>query len=181
MKRIATRPVHHPNVGVGQHFSIEIVFGTGIEQHIHDTGDGDIGADRIPTLWQAEIRHLRRLLADRGIGPVANADPAAGQADLAQHCGKSDCHPTGLFAVVAALDGPTHRDHRPRRRHPPSQFAQSFGIDTGDAGGPVRVFDHAIGRPSQVPLELVIPHAVPIEEFFVMQPLRKQRMGETEH
>ena len=40
MKRIATRPVDHSNVGVGQHFSIEIVFGTGIEQHIHDTGDG---------------------------------------------------------------------------------------------------------------------------------------------
>ncbi len=52
MEGVAAAPVHQPDVGIGELLAVVRVGGTGVEQHVGDSGDGDKRGDSIAALRQ---------------------------------------------------------------------------------------------------------------------------------
>jgi hypothetical protein len=110
--------------------------------------------------------------------PVAAAEAAAWQADLAQHGGQRDQRPQRLLAVVAALQRPAHADHGAGSRHLARQGNDAVGGDAGDPPGPLGVLGLAVAFAAEIGTELLEAHRVAVEEGLIMKPLGQQRVAE---
>src|SRR3546814_5303205 len=80
------------------------------------------------------------------LAAIAEAVAAAGQADLPQHRRQHDRHPERLLAMVAALERPGGGDHGAAARHAAGEVADRLRGQAADAGRPVGVLRHAVGR-----------------------------------
>src|SRR5271157_2674899 len=85
MKGIAARPIDQVDVREDDLLAIEIDGRSGVEQHVGDAGDGDVPVDRILAFRNPETARGVRRLSDIALAGIAETDPAAGKADLAQH------------------------------------------------------------------------------------------------
>ena len=178
---IAAAPVDQADVGVGPRAPVEVVGAARVQQHVGDAGDGDRIADLVLRARQGRRADRAANPAHAGDGAVAEAEAAAGEADLPHHRGERDQHPEGLLAMVAPLQRPAGGEHGARRRHGAGEIADRHRLDAGDGGGPVRVLRHAIGFPRQVGLEALVAVAVALQEGAVRQPLDRQGVGQAQH
>ena len=181
VERIAPGPVHHADVGIGAPLAVEVVFAAGVQQHFGDARDRDEALRRVLAHGQT-ARPGRDLLApDQAHRAVADAEPAARQADLAQHRRERDARPDRLLAPVGALQRITQRDHRPRRGHAAGERADFLRLDLAALRRPCRVFRHAVRRAVEIGGETPEARAVALEEGAVVQILGEQAVGEAQH
>ena len=181
VERIAAGPVDQPDIGEGHARAVVVDGPAGMQQHVGQARDGNGAADRVAALGQRRPRHMLRRHADGVDRAVAEAHPAAGKADLAQHGGQHDAHPIGLFATMAPGERPGKRDDGAPRRHAAGQGAHRFGGKAGDAGGPSGVLGEAVGGARQIGQEAVETDAMGGQELAVAKPFRVERMGQPQH
>jgi hypothetical protein len=106
VKRVATRPIDQPDIGIGSLASVEIVALPRMQQAVGDTRRRDCSAERIrQNLHRGRAKRQWRL-GNSTSGAVAETKPAAGQADLAERRGQEYQRPKGLLTVIGALDRP---------------------------------------------------------------------------
>ena len=130
MERVAARPVHQANVGVGVHAAVVVNSWPG------DSNMSEIRATGMNALTAVvALREMRQPDAGTGGTDVAHraiavAETSAGQTDLAEQRGQRKARPHRLFAVGYPLQRPGHRHERANRRHPhePAERMSSAGI-----------------------------------------------------
>ncbi|MNZ55264.1 hypothetical protein D3C78_731870 [compost metagenome] len=103
VKRIATRPIDKPDIGIAECVSIVMKLGAGIEQHIGDARTGNIVRHGIFELLQRWQGNGEQALADIAQRADGIGKSAAVQSDLAEHGGKDNAHPHRLFAIIGPL------------------------------------------------------------------------------
>ena len=117
MERVAARPVDEADVGIGVAAAVVVERLAGMQQHVGEARDRDELLHRVGALRQGRAG-IERAGAAHDVGrPVAGAEAAARQADLAQHAGERHQRPERLLAVMAALQRPVDVDGGARRRH----------------------------------------------------------------
>ena len=181
VERVTAAPVDQPDVGVAAVLSVEAVGRARVEQHVRQPRDRDRVGDGVGSPGKPGRRHLPCRVADAVHGAVAEAEPAAGQADLAQHRRQSDGHPVGLLAAVGALDRPADADQRARRCHPTREAANCLGRYPGNTCGPVGVAGGSVRPAEKVGGQPVEPGAIAGEETGVVQPFVQQCVREPQH
>ena len=75
MERIAARPVHQPDVGIGVAPSVEGVAFARTEQHVGNARDRDHGARRIERQWDLRTCDVDTRDADAVGGAVSKREP----------------------------------------------------------------------------------------------------------
>ena len=103
VERVAAGPVDQANVRIAVALAVVVETGAGLLQHVGDARHRDEGADGVAALRHRGAGKLGVVVADHVGGAIADAEPAAGQTDLAQHGGHGDQGPVRLFAMVRAL------------------------------------------------------------------------------
>ena len=151
----------------------------GLQQHVGDARHRNEVAHRVGALRQGRAGMAQRAAAHQVRRPVAAAEAAAGQADLAQHGGQRDQRPERLLAVVRALQRPADADHGAAA--PPSRAP---GQRCESAAMPVifsahaRVLGLAVLLAAEIGAELLEAHRVAVEEGLIMEALDQQRVAE---
>ena len=142
---IAPAPVEEMDVGVLHATPIEVVGLAGVQQHFADAGHRDEVFHVAGPLGQGGRGHARTGAAQPCAGAVAEAEAAAGQADLPQHGGERYGGPERLLAVIGTLHRPGHVHQAANRCHPAGEAPDSCGVDLGDFAGPFRGLGYAVG------------------------------------
>ena len=178
---IAPRPIDQPDIRKRLAPPVEVIGLARIAQHIPDPRYRNDPLHRIFQLRERHAPHPDQRFADPANRPVAIADPATGQPDLAQHRGKDRRHPIGLFAMFGTLQRPRHRDQRPRGRHTPRQIANGLRIGPAQRRGPFRRLRRPVAFPYQIWPETVETHGVAIQKPLIRQTLVLQHIGQRQH
>src|SRR5262249_36661857 len=182
MKRVSADGIDQPDVRKANAPSVVVQLGARVEKHFCNPPDRYVVFDRISAERQGRARKVvRQRHCDAADGAQTEAESAPGQADLAQHRCEDHRHPDRLLAVHGALNGPTGRDERSGRSHPPSQILDIVGIDLGDCGSPGGTLRLSVGMAEQVAFKTGVPGTVAIYEIPRVKFLRRQSMGETQH
>ena len=172
MERIAARPVDQADVGIGEFLAVVRDLAARIEQHVGEARDRDEVGHRVGALRQRRAGESRRVAAHDVGRPVARAEAAARQADLAQHAGKRHQRPEGLLAVMAALQRPVDVHGRAGRGHLARQAADARSRNAGDLLGPLRCLVPERRR------ESVEAHGAAVEELPIVELLGEQHVAQ---
>ena len=143
VERVPAAPVDELDIRVAAALPVVVVAGAGMQQHVRDPGHRDVGVDAVGALGQARRGHPAGV-PDVAARPVAVPEPAARQADLAEHRGQHQAQPDRLFPVLGPLQRPADRDQRAPGRHLAGQRADPVGRDAGQGGRPLRGLRHAV-------------------------------------
>ena len=190
-ERIAADPVGHLDVGVLRLGSVEVEVLAGVEQHFDDARDGDRRRAVFRHPGRAGLRlaavgdagqhgRVGRRRAAAGV-VVGEAEPAARQADLAEHRGERHQHPVALFAVLLALQRPAGGEHRPVLGEAVCEVLDRVSRNVADRGRPFGALRRLVVVAHQIRQELVEAVGVGLEELLVMEFLDDQRMGDAQH
>jgi hypothetical protein len=176
VERVAAGPVDQLNVGIVQRLAVVVERLAGAFQHVGDASDRDEFAHRVRSLRQRRPAEAWHDVADAVRRAVADAEAAAGQADLAQHAGNGQQGPERLLAMVRALQRPGDRDHRAHRREFAREAANALGGHGCQRGGPLGSLGDAVGLTQHVGDELLEADAVRRQELRVVQALGIERV-----
>ncbi len=168
---IPAGPVHQSDVRVGEAPAVIVDTAAGIEQHVGDPGDRNIGLDRILTLGQARsgetpVRRrrsgawssIRRQSAPPGV-PIC---PSSAASPVAAQKGCSPCS--------RALQRPGDIDHGAMPRHAASEGSDLRGGDLGQGFSPGRSLRVAIADTQDVIAPGVEADCVTLDEIAIEQP-----------
>ena len=162
VERVAARPVHEPDVGVGAASarrsrngspgcsSMSATRATGMNVRDRVARPAGTVGSRVP---RAACRRCRPSSRSRGRSrrPGRPIWPSIAASAIAAH--------DRLLAVLGALQRPGHRDQRAAGRHPPGQVADLARPATPQIRGPRRRLRLAVGCAEQVRLERPQPDA----------------------
>ncbi len=191
-ERIAADPVGHLDVGILGLDAVEVELLAGIEQHLDDARDRDrrravFGQPRRAGLGLAAVgdagqhRRVGRRRAAAGV-VIGEPEPAARQADLAEHRGERHQHPVALLAVLLALQRPAGGQHRPVLGEAVREVLDRVGRNVADRRRPFGALRRLVVVVAhQVRQELVEAGGVGLEELLVVELLGDQRVGDAEH
>ncbi len=181
MKRVTAAPVHQPDVRVGQPLPVVVIGGTGTQQHVGDPRHRDERGSSVPALRQPRHRNLGRWLANQGCGPVAVAEAAARQPDLAEHGSEHHAEPQRLLPVPGTLQRPADGHQGARRRHLVREFPDARRRHAGDLLSPRGILNDAVCLAAKVTGEPRVADCVTVQEAGVGQAVGVKHLGEREH
>ena len=169
MKRVATSPIHQPDVWIAQAPAIEVEFRTRALEHVGDARHRDEHLEWVGRRWEAWTGPDEWMRAPESIfAGVANAETAAGEANLANdRCQRNHC-PERLFAVIGALQRPYRIHHRALAAdlacHVEGQRPEPCRIDVRNLAGPICVLDDPVVLAKKISLPASVACAITIEE-----------------
>ncbi len=181
MEGIAAGPVDQADVGIASATAVEFIGAAGLRQHVGDAGHRNGAVGRIGWRRDFRPRKIRARHADAVERAMAESKAAAGQADSAEHGGKCDRRPVGLFAVVGALQRPRAGDQAAGARGASREIADAVRIDAADRRGPVRILRRRIVFAQQITLQRVETGAAAIQKFPIVPLLDQQGVRKREH
>ena len=113
MERVAASPIHQPDVWIAQASAIEVEFRTRALEHVGDARHRDEHLEWVGRRREAWTGPDEWMRAPESIfAGVADAETAAGEANLADdRCQRNHC-PERLLAVIGALQRPCRIHHR---------------------------------------------------------------------
>ena len=173
---IAARPHDELHFRIGDLAAVEVDRLSGVEEAFDEAGDRNH-----LTALPRESGGLQRLDGARNAAEegavgrgraaarvlIVRADAAARKSDLAESCGKRKAHPVGLFAVLCALNAPTHHDHGAVLAELVGELADDVGLDAGFSFGPFgRLFD-AVRAAHDVVQEFLVTGCVLFKESHI--------------
>ncbi|MNN32300.1 hypothetical protein D3C81_1460200 [compost metagenome] len=112
---------------------------------------------------------------------MAKAEPAAGQADLAEHGGKRNGHPVRLLAAMLALHGKAAGDVATFTGELRGELFDADRADAGDGGGPGGCLWRAVAVSEQIGFQFGPAAAVRLQERLVVRIGAAQGVGQREH
>ncbi len=181
VERIAAGPVDEADVGIGVAIAVEVEGLPGLQEHVGDPRDRNERTDRVRALRQRRPGDRASRVADAVGAAVAEAEAAAGEADLAEKRGEGDQRPARLLAVVRPLERPRHHQEGPRPGHAAGERPDRPGRNLGERRRPVRRLGDPVGAAVEIGAETVEPDRVAVEEGAVVEALGDEGVGEREH